>query len=76
MGGHLELIWFGLLVAGIGAGFSFLFWKPTYEEENDHYVPDSVKIAAGRIQLLIVGLLVAALGLGIAVWHAVKLLLL
>ena len=75
MGGHLELIWFGLALAGIGAGFAFLFWKPEYEEGDEHYAPETAGIAVRRVQLLAVGLIVAALGLSIAIWHAVIALL-
>jgi dipeptide/tripeptide permease len=74
MGGHLELIWFGLAVAGIGAGFAFIFWSALYEEGDEHYAPMSARITGWRLQLVIAGLLVAALGLTIVIWHAIKLI--
>lgn len=75
MAQNLELVWFGLALTGIGAGFAFLFWKPAYEEGDEHYAPESTSISVRRYQLIAAGLIVAVLGLSITIWHFVKLIL-
>jgi hypothetical protein len=75
MGGHLELVWFGLGLAGLGAGGAFLVWTPWYIERDLSYSADAGQVPGYRMLLLVVALLIAVLGLGLAAWHAVKLLI-
>jgi len=75
MGGHLELVWFGLGLIGLGAAGAFLVWTPWYIEGEDRYAPEAWHIGGNRLILMMTALLIAALGLGLAVWHAIKLLI-
>jgi len=75
MGGHLELVWFGLGLTGLGAAGAFLVWTPWFIEQDFSYGADGGQVTGYRMLLFVVALLVAALGLGLAIWHAIKLLI-
>jgi hypothetical protein len=74
MGGHWELIWFGLALLGIGAGIAFLFWVPSDEEDDLNQSLYASELIFHRRAVLWTGLLLGLLGLAIAVWHAIRLI--
>lgn len=75
MGGHWQLIWFGLGLTGLGAAAAFLFWAPWSVEQDDDYTIFGSRVLTHRIILVVSGLLIAVIGLAVVIRHAFKLLL-